>query len=352
MTSTRKAISNNTVIPSVDKEIKKYLEFEYPDDTGTETVETTSDDKPSEIDHSNSSSSSVMKPDSAPIPREDQTEESITQQEEKDAETKGDDTDDEAENDKKNDNEIHTKEKRPTGVKVIHEKIQKCTDTKGFFAIASSDSLSPSEVHLHYSHRDVSETTYMIFKGQEGFGEVRVHSGEGIQAKFLVGFVRFYFEQGCSELDVPTNEMFRKLNLIRMKKSSDVYFYSDETDHLVKDFLKKISVEQGWSEKYIKAENGKLHENQAAKAPRKPGPKPGSHHRLYDENGNEIKRKPGPKPGSHHKQKHNKDGSERQKPGPKPGSKRGEFNKDGSKRQKPGPKPGTKHKNQANDNAQ
>ena len=346
----RKAISNNTAIPTIDKEVKKYLEFEYPDDTGTETVETTSDDNPSEIDHSNSSSSADMKPDTAPASSEDQTAESITQQEEKEAETKGDDIDDESENegDKKNDNKTHTEVKRPTDVKVIHEKIQKCTDTKGFFAIASSDSLSPNEVHLHYSHRDVSETTYMIFKGQEGFGEVRVHSGEGIQSKFLVGFVtsiiRFYFEQVCSELDLPTNEMFRKLNLIRMKKSSDVYFYSDETDHLVKDFLKKISVQQGWSEKYIKAENGKLHENQTVKAPRKPGPKLGSHHRLYDENGNELKRKPGPKPGSHHKQKYNKDGSERQKPGPKPGSQRGEFNKDGSKRQKPGPKPGTKNK--------
>lgn len=351
--SIRKAISNNTAIPTIDKEVKKYLEFEYPNDASAETVEAASDDKPSEMDHSNSSSSSDMKSDAAPVPSEDQTEESITQQEEREAETKGDDIDDEAENDKKSDDETHTKVKRPIGVNVIHEKLQKCTGIKGFFSIASSDSLSPREVYSHYSHRDISETTYMIFKGQEGFGEVRVHSGKGIQAKFLVGFVtsiiRFYFEQGCSELDVPTNEMFRKLNLIKMKKSSDVYFYSDETDHLVKDFLKKISVKQGWSETYIKAENGKLHANQAPKAPRKPGPKPGSHHRQFDEQGNEVKRKPGPKPGSHHKQKYNKDGSERKKPGPKPGSHRGEFNQDGSKRQKPGPKPGSKHKKQANE---
>ena len=214
----------------------------------------------------------------------------------------------------------------------------------------------------------------MIFRGQERFDEVLLHSGEEIQSKFLAAFVvsiiRFYFEQSCSDLDIPTNELFRKLNLIRMKKSSGVYFYSDETDPLVKDFLNKISVKQGWSEKYIRSENRKLHGHPAPKTPRKSESKPESPHRLSDENGSETGRKPdpmsephpsefkkdgsqrqkpGPKPGFRPGE-FKKDGSKRQKPGPKPGSHYGEFKKDGSKRQKPGPKPGTKHRKQANDN--
>ena len=364
----RKAISRNTSIPDIGKESRQYLEFVYPDDAGIEP----SDNTPSEIDHSNSPSD--REPDPASVPGENQIEESISPQEEKDAETKGDDPNGGAEEDKTNAADIHADKKRPIGVKAIREKIQEYTDTKGFLVIASSDSLSPGEVHLHYSHRDISETTYMIFRGQERFDEVLLHSGEEIQSKFLAAFVasiiRFYFEQSCSDLDIPTNELFRKLNLIRMKNSSGVYFYSDETDPLVKDFLNKISVKQGWSEKYIRSENRKLHGHPAPKTPRKSESKPESPHRLSDENGSETGRKPDPMSEPHHSEfkkdgsqrqkpgpkpgfrpgEFKKDGSKRQKPGPKPGSRYGEFKKDGSKRQKPGPKPGTKHRKQANDN--
>ena len=383
----RKAISENKKMPAVSKDVQKYLEYVYPEKTTseTETAKETADSAPTDTDSKPSDTASGEKEDESNVaeettseqavpekgePQESAThtdhaeltadkeetptemnEQDIADKEEEEAE-KTDDTDNaEASTDDKNDQSETAKEKskRPIAVKVKHNELQMCTDKKGFFAIASSESLSPYETHLHYSHRDISETTYMILKGQEGFAEVRVHTGNGINSKFFTGFVtsiiRYYFEQACSELDVPTNEMIRKLNLIRMKKSSNIYYYSDETDSCVKKLLKKFSVANTWTEDYVKAENKKLLGDQGKKAPRKPGPKPGSHHRQFDEKGNEIKRKPGPKPGSHHKQKYNKDGTLRQKPGPKPGTHHiGKFNKDGSERQKPGPKPGSKHK--------
>ena len=352
----RKAINKNTQMPAIDKEIRKYLDFVYPEESATKSDKEKGAPVPlsAENDHADPCLTAEKLANEFQETCHETDEQSITDKEEEEAEKTGDDNRKEAIPPDNKDEKSEKEVRRPTEVKVRRDELQKCTDKKGFFAIASSESLSSYETYLHYSHRDVSESTYMIFKGQEGFAEVRLHTAEGIESKFLVGFVtsiiRYYLEQTCNELEIPTNEMIRKLNLIKLKKSSDIYYYSDETDTYVKKFLKSISVASDWADKYVKAENRKLLGTQTKKEPRKRGPKTGSHHRKYDENGNEIKRKPGPKPGSHRKQRYNKDGSLRQKPGPKAGSHHiGKYNKDGSERKKPGPKLGSKHKKSGQD---
>ena len=88
----------------------------------------------------------------------------------------------------------------------------------GYFSLAVSEGISPSEASRLYKMRDSSETQYAILKSQEGCHTTRVHSTEGIYSKFAVAFIasllRHEIESACKKLELDTNPMIQSMEQI------------------------------------------------------------------------------------------------------------------------------------------
>ncbi len=232
---------------------------------------------------------------------------------------------------------------------VINRKgLQTALDSKGLYAIVSSEKMTPTEIHHKYVARNASEKQFMFVKAQLGYGTARIYYTNGVYSKFLVGFVaavlRYEIESASLALDRSTTQMIREVDLLEMQKINDFYTYTHTEKNIVSDLFSSLGADAlALLNESVKIENDRL----AGKAPvlrhRKPGPKKGSHHKNYDADGNVIRMKPGVKPGTK-RSNVNKDGTPRKKPGVQTGSTRSKYNKDGSLRKKPGPKPGSHHK--------
>lgn len=221
--------------------------------------------------------------------------------------------------------------------------LQPLIDEKGLYGILSSAEMPPVEIHKLYVARSSSETQYRQVKTQLGYGKVRVHFTSGVRARFAVGFVssvlRYEIEQAAKGLNRNANQMIQELEMTEAQKINDVYTYSHVENERVKSFFRNLQADaEKLIDESVNFENDRLSGRIPTPRRRKTGPKKGSHHKQYDDQGNVIPKKSGVNPGTK-RSEFNKDGSPRKKPGVKPGTKRGEYNKDGSPRKKPGPKP-------------
>ena len=106
-----------------------------------------------------------------------------------------------------------------------HDEWDKCMAGKGFFSIATSDTINPNQANKIYKMRDTSETQFCIMKSQEGGRASRVHKTEGIYSKFLVLFVasiiRYEIEKSCKQLDLDTDPFIQELDRIALLYTAD-----------------------------------------------------------------------------------------------------------------------------------
>ena len=234
------------------------------------------------------------------------------------------------------------------------QSLQEAIDSKGLYGIVSSQEMTPADVHAKYTARDASETQFMILKTQLGYGTVRVQCTNSVYSKFMTAFVasvlRYEIQQASKPLEKTAAQMIREVDLLEMRKISDVYAYTHTEKNRVTALFSNLDADAAiLLDGAVKFENDRI----AGKAPvlrhRKTGPKKGSHHKQYDADGNMVPRKPGVKPGTK-RADINQDGTPRKKPGILTGTKRGVYNKDGSLRQKPGPKSGSKRQPNSTDN--
>lgn len=102
---------------------------------------------------------------------------------------------------------------------------QKAVDSKGFFAIASSDEMSAEEIYRLYQLRDASETQFAIFKSELGMDALGVHTDASIRNKFAVAFVagiiRTEIMRACRRFDRNTNQVIRHLDHCMIKLMPD-----------------------------------------------------------------------------------------------------------------------------------
>lgn len=221
--------------------------------------------------------------------------------------------------------------------------LQKEVDKKGLYGIITSREMKPKEVHDLYSCRDASETQYMQVKTQLGYGTIRVHYTQGVRSKFTIGFIasiaRYEIELAAKTVNKSVNQFVTELEKIEAQKINDVYTHTHIENERYKLFFKYFDADlKELVEESVKFENDRLAGRVPVPRKRKTGPKKGSHHKKYDENGNVIPKKTGVSKGTK-RGKYNKDGSLRKKPGVKKGTKRNDLKKDGTPRKKPGPKP-------------
>lgn len=203
--------------------------------------------------------------------------------------------------------------------------------------------MTPQQVHSLYASRSSSETQYRLIKTQLGYGTVRVQCTPSVRAKFAVGFIasilRFEIEKAAKTVDRDANQIIQDLEKLEIQKVNDVYTCAHIENARVKKFFRSLDADaEALIDESVKFENDRLAGRIPAPRRRKTGPKKGSHHKQYDENGNVIPKESGVKTGTKRSDT-NKDGTPRKKPGVQPGTKRGTYNKDGSLRKKPGPKP-------------
>lgn len=228
-------------------------------------------------------------------------------------------------------------------VEINSKELQSAMDEKGLYSIVTSNKMTPQQVHELYVSRSTSETQYRLIKTQLGYGTARVHYTAGVRSRFAVGFVasilRYELEKASKGLGRNANQMIQELEKVEAQKLNDIYTYTHIENERLKAFFKALhSNALTLIDESVKFENDRLAGRVPTPRRRKPGPKKGSRHKQYDEQGNSIPRKSGVKPGTKRKDT-NVDGTPRKKPGVKPGTKRGMYNKDGSLRKKPGPKP-------------
>lgn len=198
-------------------------------------------------------------------------------------------------------------------------------DTKGYYTIATSETMTSQEAHEMYSSRNIAEVEFDYVKTELGYGTVRVQSEPCVRSRFMVGvlcaIVREEIENACKELELKTNTMvqeLRRLSIACLNTKNYTMIHTEK--RTVLQLLKKLDITAEDLNEIAANETRKMNGELPVIRKKKPGPKKGSHHQRFDTDGNPIKSKPGPKPGSHHKVKYNKDGSVRKKPGPKPGS--------------------------------
>ncbi len=95
----------------------------------------------------------------------------------------------------------------------------------GYFSLAVSEGITPSEANRLYKMRDTSEIQYAILKSQEGCHTTRVHSTEGIYSKFAVAFisglVRHEIETACKRLELDTNPMIQSMEQVVLLYTSE-----------------------------------------------------------------------------------------------------------------------------------
>jgi len=125
-------------------------------------------------------------------------------------------------------------------VKVVcdYEKWQRDIDVKGYYSIASTTSIGPSETYRRYHLRDASETGYAILKTQLGEHVIRTHSTDSIETKMFVGFIasiiRSYFMNACLNNGLDTNQMIGEISRLQ--------FMSDERGRY--SFIEDSSIRQ------------------------------------------------------------------------------------------------------------
>ena len=77
----------------------------------------------------------------------------------------------------------------PKTLEYYRQSIQSAIDSKGFFGLATSKSMSALEAHEIYSSRDASEKQYMIMKSEIGLDTYRVGKDTSIYGKQFIAFV-------------------------------------------------------------------------------------------------------------------------------------------------------------------
>ena len=77
----------------------------------------------------------------------------------------------------------------PKTLEYYPQSIQSAIDSKGFFGLATSKSMSALEAHEIYSSRDASEKQYMIMKSEIGLDAYRVGKDTSIYGKQFIAFV-------------------------------------------------------------------------------------------------------------------------------------------------------------------
>ena len=227
--------------------------------------------------------------------------------------------------------------------KIDAAQLQKAIDDKGLYSIVSSQKMTPAEVHAKYASRDSAETQFMILKTQLGYGTVRLQRTNSVYSKFLAAFVasilRYEIELASKPLDRAASQMIREVDLLEMRKVSDMYAFTHTEKQRTVDLFSNLDANATeLLDEAVKFENDRIIGRIPVLRHRKTGPKKGSHHNQYDTEDNMVSRKPGVKVGTK-RTAVNKDGIPRKKPGVQSGTKRGKYNKDGSLRKKPGPKP-------------
>jgi len=125
-----------------------------------------------------------------------------------------------------------------TKVVCDYEQWQRDVDAKGYYSIASSTSIGPSETYRRYHLRDASETGYAILKTQLGEHVIRTHSTDSIETKMFVGFIasiiRNYFMNACLNNGLDTNQMIGEISRLQ--------FISDDRGRY--SFIENASVRQ------------------------------------------------------------------------------------------------------------
>lgn len=222
---------------------------------------------------------------------------------------------------------IETKGRKVTGVLINAPALQYAIDEKGYSSLATSVKMNAIEADGLYDLRMNSEVMYAQMKTQQGFDVSTAYQSRSVMSKYMVVFIasiiRNEILQACRKLRYSTNVSINELNLLEMKlRAGKVYDVTHTESKKQLNLMKELNITSEDLDEIAKRRSDKLNGILPKQRRLKPGPKKGSHHTKYDEDGNPIKRKPGPKPGSHHKVKFNKDGSPRKKPGPKPGSHR------------------------------
>ena len=124
---------------------------------------------------------------------------------------------------------------------------QKSLDEKGFCSIASSDNFGAGVVDHLYHLRDVSEKQYMIMKSQMGYDTTRVHTTEGIEARFAVCFaaaiLRSEIKRTCKRIGLDTNQMLREMDRISLVLMPDgLYAYVNNLSIRQKALLAEYGV--------------------------------------------------------------------------------------------------------------
>jgi hypothetical protein len=125
----------------------------------------------------------------------------------------------------------------------------KCMAGKGFFSLAVSEGINPSQANRLYKMRDTSETQFSILKTQEGGHATHVHKTEGIYSKFAVLFIasiiRFEIEESCKKLGFDTNPFIQSLDRIALLyTAADKYEAVRNLTTEQKELFKLFNVEQ------------------------------------------------------------------------------------------------------------
>ena len=101
-----------------------------------------------------------------------------------------------------------------------YDKWQSDINSKGYYAIASSESYSESEVNRIYHLRDAAEKQYSMMKSQLGYNVMRGHDTEGIESRFAACFVasiiRHEIMCSCGRMSIPrpVNDMVKEMDRI------------------------------------------------------------------------------------------------------------------------------------------
>lgn len=236
------------------------------------------------------------------------------------------------------------------GVEFNARALQAQVDAAGFSGVLSTDPLLPAQLQGICAARTAAETLLQTALSEMDAAGGSVENPEG-QAMLLSAFLAavLYAEvtRSAREQEVDPHEVLSALDRMEMMRINDAYVRRQEEEPQVRELLDALGVEQETlADAVVREANDRLTGRVPVLRHRKPGPKKGSHHRRYDEEGNEIPRKRGIKPGTKRPDV-NRDGTPRRKPGVKPGTKRGELKKDGTPRKKPGPKKGSHHSQSA-----
>ena len=112
---------------------------------------------------------------------------------------------------------------RVIGFERDNAQVQSSLRQDGFHAIASAEDRSALEIMELYRLRDYGEKQFSQLKTQLGSVTVRAHSDNGVQARFMVGFVasilRTHIMVNCQELKIKdTNRLIKSLDSVSLRR--------------------------------------------------------------------------------------------------------------------------------------